>query len=142
MNFTDTDLPASQRGRKALPIDADVLAAVQASYRLPEGKGKATVINTDESAATKALLRRAADSLGYGIAFHATEKGTKTTLTFRAKDKSKRDPKPTDVYVVDTEEGALWADAESEGARLASVTEARAIGYTYSEDDGWVAPAE
>lgn len=135
--FAETDLPESRRGREATPLDPDMVEAVRRSYAMDKGKGISTTVHPDEVTKTKGLLRRAADSLGYGISL-TDGKVTKTshTIIFRAKDKNQRAEKPTDIYVVDNSEEGTYseADADTAGARLASIGEAKALGYTFDFD--------
>ncbi len=145
LTIGDATLPASKRGRVATPIPAALIAAVKASYAMPKDSGKSITVSADEAdvKALKGFIRRAAESLGFGVSI-ADGKVTKTSheVLFRAKDKNKSTPKPTDIYVVDGDEGVVWVEDDAEGARLASVGEAKSIGFTYDESEGWIAPAE
>lgn len=142
LSVTDSDMPVSKRGRTATPIPAVLVKAVGDSYTMADGLGKTITIPADESGVKtlKGLIRRAADALGYGVSI-SDGKVTKTSheVKFRAKDKNKRDPKPNDIFVIDGEDDLVWVEASEEGARLATVTEARALGFVYSGDE-WVAP--
>lgn len=145
LTINDATLPASKRGRVATPIPAALVDAVRASYAMPKDSGKSVTVNANDAdvKALKGFIRRAAESLGYGVSIADGKiTTTKHEVLFRAKDKNKSTPKPTDIFVVDDEDGVVWVEADTEGARLASVGEAKSIGFTYDDAEGWIAPAE
>lgn len=153
---TGTTMPKAARGRTATPIPDNFLSAVKETYTLPEGQGgMMRVPNGDlnddgkDSNVTTVVgtLRRAATALGYGLSVKVMERGEKNTdVLFRAKDKSERvrAPKPDNIFVIDTDEGAVDVsdNEDNPDARLATVGEARALGYDWTESDGWFYPAE
>lgn len=145
LTIADATLPTSKRGRTATPIPAALIDAVKASYNMPKDSGKSITVpaNDADVKALKGFIRRAADSLGYGVSI-ADGKVNKTTheVLFRAKVKNKTTPKPTDIYVADDGDSVVWVESDVEGARLASVGEARSIGFVYDDENGWTAPAE
>lgn len=142
----------AKRGRTAEPIPDAILKLVQDSYDLPEDEGMTLPVphgDVDDNGkdgnvtSTISTLRRAADQLGLGLSVSAGERGGRTTpVSFRAQDRRivRRAPAPDDIYVVESDEEITEAEsAATEGARLATVPEARALGYVWTEAGGWAA---
>lgn len=147
LDTTTDDLPKTTRGRAAAPIAPEVLKAVKDSYAFPAGKGVTVKLRNSGKLDDKtglypdvaeliSAVRRAANSLGYGVTIRRTALNkSQTAVSFRAKDKGTRRTKVMQGYLryeptEDNKRGAFY-----------TFEDMVADGFEWDEnEDVWIAP--
>lgn len=144
------EMPRTARGRQATPVPAAILDAVKSTYNgtalaytVPLANKDGEDYKQDENVKTLvATLRRAGTAHGLGMAFgYERPNKANAKVIFQAKDKIERQraTKPTDIFVAEDEDGNVYEVEQADG-RLATIAEAKVLGYVYDYDNAaWVA---